>query len=202
MTGSEHFAIPGTFSNHCQRTSRLGASLRALPRARHSLHCRSSRICLCFQREMVASRWQSVCTTDGMLRITLPTAKNRGVYVLEGRLIGLWARELIRVVRAANNDDAGIFDLQDVLYVDSAGEEALRLLSGLGAKFIATSAYGKHLCKRLKLHRVTALCITTTREGFEASSRPRNVIGRAGAPSSHSSVAQQLGKTRDARNEE
>lgn len=136
-----------------------------------------------------------------MLRITLPTAKTRGVYVLEGRLIGLWAQELIRVVRAANNDEAGIFDLEDVLHVDSAGEETLRILSELGAKFIATSAYGKDLCKRLKLHRVTASYIRISREGFEARSKPRNGIGTEGTPSSHSSVAQQLVNTRDAGNE-
>ena len=136
-----------------------------------------------------------------MLRITLPTAKTRGVYVLEGRLTGLWARELIRVVRAANNDDAGIFDLEDVLYVDSAGEEALRLLSGLGARFFTESAYGKHLCKRLKLPRVTASYITNTREGFETSSTPRNGTGTECTPSSHSSAARQLVNTRDAGNE-
>jgi hypothetical protein len=136
-----------------------------------------------------------------MLRITLPTAKTRGIYVLEGRLIGLWARELIRVVRAANNDDAGIFDLENVLYVDAAGEEALRILSGLGAKFFTKSAYGKDLCKRLKLYRVTASYITNSREGFEASSKPRNRIGREGTPSNHSSVAQQLVNARDAGNE-
>jgi hypothetical protein len=124
-------------------------------------------------------------------------AKSRGVYVLEGRLIGLWARELIRVVRAAN-DDAGIFDLQDVLYVDSAGEEALRILSGLGAKFIAPSAYGKDLCKRLKLHRAAAPYITNRRERLEGSSKLTHAMGKEGTSSSHSSVAQQLVNTRDA----
>jgi hypothetical protein len=136
-----------------------------------------------------------------MLRITLPTAKNPGVYVLEGRLTGLWARELIRLVRAANNDDAGVFDLQEVFYVNSVGEETLRILSELGARFVTESAYGKDLCKRLKLHRVTASYIANSRERLEATSKLRYGIGTGGAPSIHSSVAQQLVNTRDAESE-
>jgi hypothetical protein len=135
-----------------------------------------------------------------MLRITLPTAKNPGVYVLEGRLTGLWARELIRVVRAANDNNVGIFDLREVFYVYSAGEETLRVLSRLGARFVTESAYGKNLCKRLKLHRVTASYITDSRERLGATSKLRHGIGTEGAPSIHS-AAQQLANTRDAESE-
>jgi hypothetical protein len=90
-----------------------------------------------------------------MLRITLPTASHSGLWILEGRLTGLWAKELLRVARAANHGCGNIFDLQEVLYVDSEGEEALRWLGGRGAKFITESAYGKHLCDRLNLPRVS-----------------------------------------------
>jgi hypothetical protein len=89
-----------------------------------------------------------------MLRITLPSANSSEVFILEGRLTGLWARELLRVARGANKGYDNIFDLQEVFYVDSAGEDALRLLGGRGAKFITESAYGKDLCNRLKLCRV------------------------------------------------
>ena len=89
-----------------------------------------------------------------MLRITLPSAINSEPFILEGRLTGLWARELLRVARGVNQGNGNIFDLQEVFYVDSAGEEALRLLSGRGARFITDSAYGKDLCHRLKLLRV------------------------------------------------
>ena len=89
-----------------------------------------------------------------MLRITLPPANSSKAFILEGRLTGLWARELLRVARGANQGYDNIFDLQEVFYVDSAGEEALRLLSGRGAQFITESAYGKDLCHRLKLRRV------------------------------------------------
>jgi hypothetical protein len=91
-----------------------------------------------------------------MLRITLPITSHSGLFVLEGRLTGLWAKELLRVARGPNQDCGNIFDLQEVFYVDSQGEEALRLLGNRGAKFIAESAYGKDLCNRLKLQRVEA----------------------------------------------
>ena len=98
--------------------------------------------------------WQRECTQWGMLRITLPTASRSGLFILEGRLAGLWVKELLRVTRGTNQGCCSIFDLQEVFYVDSKGEDALRLLGGRGAKFITESAYGKDLCQRLKLHRI------------------------------------------------
>ena len=91
-----------------------------------------------------------------MLRITLPTASDSGLFILEGRLTGLWARELLRVARGANQGYGNTFDLQEVFYVDSEGEKALRWLGGRGARFITESAYGKDLCNRLNLSRVIA----------------------------------------------
>jgi hypothetical protein len=79
------------------------------------------------------------------------------MFILEGRLTGLWAKELLRAARAANQGDGEIFDLQEVFYVDSDGEETLRLLGRRGARFITESAYGKDLCSRLKLERVEPL---------------------------------------------
>jgi len=90
-----------------------------------------------------------------MLRITLPTASHSGLFILEGRLTGLWAKELLRVARTKNQGYGNTFDLQEVFYVDSVGEAALRWLGGRGATFITESAYGKDLCQRLKLKRLT-----------------------------------------------
>lgn len=61
------------------------------------------------------------------------------------------------MARAANQGYGNIFDLQEVFFVDSEGEEALRLLGGRGGTFIAESAYGKDLCHRLKLERIAPL---------------------------------------------
>ena len=89
-----------------------------------------------------------------MLRITLPTAGHSELFILEGRLTGLWVKEFLRVARGTNQGFGNIFDLQEVFYVDSEGEEALQLLARRGARFITESAYGKDLCHRLKLQRV------------------------------------------------
>lgn len=89
-----------------------------------------------------------------MLRITLPEAANRGVYKLEGRLTGRWAEELIRVALQSGAGQNAVFNLQEVFYVDSSGENALQHLSTLGVRFIAESAYGKHLCEHLSLERI------------------------------------------------
>ena len=91
-----------------------------------------------------------------MLRITLRSRECSRTFVLKGRLTGLWAKELLRVARSANQSGGNTFDLEDVFFVDSAGERALRILSGFGATFIVESAYGKDLCRRLKLRRVSA----------------------------------------------
>jgi hypothetical protein len=109
-----------------------------------------------------------------MLRITLPTASHSGLFILEGRLTGLWAQELLRVARGTNQSYGNIFDLQNVFYVDCAGEKALRLLGGRGARFITESAYGKDLCTRLKLERVATFEVEKNKgNGQEGSYKPR-----------------------------
>lgn len=90
-----------------------------------------------------------------MLRITLPTREDPPVFVLEGRLAGLWVKELIRVTRDLGPRTTSVFDIEDVIYVDSLGEETLLWLSRLGATFITMNAYGKDLCRRLHLRRTT-----------------------------------------------
>jgi len=89
-----------------------------------------------------------------MLRITLPTKSHSGLFILEGKLTGLWAKVLLRAARGTNQESGNTFDLREVFYVDSEGEEALRFLGSRGARFITDSAYGKDLCHRLKLDRV------------------------------------------------
>lgn len=91
-----------------------------------------------------------------MLRITLPTARDSGAIVLEGRLTGLWSQVLLLLARQEIHGHRNAFDLRDVLYVDSVGEQALQTLGHTyGAIFIAESPYAKYLCKRLKLRRVS-----------------------------------------------
>jgi hypothetical protein len=90
----------------------------------------------------------------GMLRIKLPTASNSDLLILEGGLTGLWAQELLRLVRRSGMVHGCLVDLQRVFPIDSVGEQALRILGGRGARFIADSEYHKDVCNRLRLHRV------------------------------------------------
>jgi hypothetical protein len=91
----------------------------------------------------------------GVLRITLPIREDPPVFILEGRLAGLWVKELIRVTRQLGAGTKSIFDIENVYYVDSLGEEALLWLNRLGATFIAENVYGKDLCRRLHLRRTS-----------------------------------------------
>ena len=90
-----------------------------------------------------------------MLRITLPTSVKSPVYLLEGKLAGLWAKEFIRVTSHLGPGTTAAFDIENVIYVDSLGEETLLWLNRLGAVFIVENVYGRDLCKRLRLRRMT-----------------------------------------------
>jgi hypothetical protein len=118
-------------------------------------------MCLKLRQLASAEDWQKACTIQGMLRITLPSSSNSGGFVLEGRLTGLWAKELLRVARTQNHGYGHTFDLQKVTFVDASGEEVLRSLAGRGARFITDSVYGKGVCNRLRLHRVSAFVVAS-----------------------------------------
>jgi hypothetical protein len=97
-----------------------------------------------------------------VLKISLPTHEDRPLYVLEGRLAGLWAKELIRVTSQLGPRTTAIFNLENVCYVDSLGENALLWLNRLGAAFIVENVYGKDLCQRLHLRRATEARTSTS----------------------------------------
>jgi hypothetical protein len=91
-----------------------------------------------------------------VLRITLPSCKEDRLFILEGTLTGEWVKEFIRVTNQVCPGKTSIFDIENVFYVDSPGEDALVWLNQLGATFIAENVYGRGLCERLHLHRTTA----------------------------------------------
>jgi len=101
-------------------------------------------------------KWQCVCIPIDMLRITLPMRDDPPVFILEGRLAGLWVKELLRVTHDIGPNTNCIFDIEELLYVDQLGEQTLGWLNRLGATFIAENAYGKDLCERLHLRRKLA----------------------------------------------
>lgn len=130
----------------------------------------------------VSRVWQTACNEWGMLRITLSSASHSGFFILKGRLSGLWAKELLRVARGTNQGYGNIFDLQEVFFVDSAGQKALQLLGGRGARFITESAYGKDLCSRLKLQRVATFEVEKNKGNrLEGSYKPKQPLAAHGA---------------------
>lgn len=112
--------------------------------------------------------WRPTCFSAAVLRITLPTRDDPPTFVLEGRLAGDWAKELIRVTRDLGPRTTSVFDLEEVFYVDPLGEETLLWLNRLGARFVTNTAYGKYLCQRLHLHRAPATKPVHKRRGGKA----------------------------------
>lgn len=100
-----------------------------------------------------------------MLRITVSKRKDHLLFVLEGRLTGKWAEELLRITRKLHPGTNSVFDLEDVLFVDQEGEKVLQQLSRLGATFAVRNAYGVDLCGRLHLHHATEESAAQGREG-------------------------------------
>jgi hypothetical protein len=86
----------------------------------------------------------------------MPTREDDPLFILEGRLAGEWVEELIRVIHRIRPGKKCVFDIENVFYVDSLGEEALFWMNRLGARFITENAYGRDLCRRLHLCRTTA----------------------------------------------
>ena len=90
-----------------------------------------------------------------MLRIAQPSSNGPRTLVLEGQLTRLWAAELLRILRQPADRDQAVLDLRGVSFIDTAGMDALRLLNKSGARFITDSSFGKDLCSRLKLRRMS-----------------------------------------------
>ena len=88
-----------------------------------------------------------------MLKITMTKTPTEERWILHGRLIGPWVRELQAVWRNTHRADERqrcVFDLNDVTYVDKGGEELLRALAKEGGQFEAIGIYVHDIVKQLK----------------------------------------------------
>jgi hypothetical protein len=88
-----------------------------------------------------------------MLRITVRENASEQRWVLQGRLTKDCTAELVSNWRAArDHPSAGnrIVDLNEITVIDKSGEEALSMMIGEGAKFVATGLYTKHLLEALR----------------------------------------------------
>ncbi len=86
-----------------------------------------------------------------MFRITFKERPNGVTMRVEGRLVADFAEQAKELIAARNLPADLLVDLSEVTFADSAGEEALSWLSGLGAKFVPDGSYSLDLCERLHL---------------------------------------------------
>ena len=70
---------------------------------------------------------------------------------MDGKLVGEWAEEAMRLITTQVVPQGLIVDLTDVSYVDSAGECLLAWLGSVGAIFVASNVYAIAVCDRLGL---------------------------------------------------
>lgn len=88
-----------------------------------------------------------------VLRVTLHDSPSEVRLHLEGRLAGPWVRELELCWQTARSTICGskavTVDLEDVDFVDSAGERLLAAMHERGAKFLAAGPLTKYLVREI-----------------------------------------------------
>jgi len=91
-----------------------------------------------------------------MLKISFSETPVEEKWILEGRLSGVWARELKASWKKNHQTDkkrACIVDLTEVTFIDKTGEGLLCVLRDEGAQFILGGCYVRHIVERLKVRR-------------------------------------------------
>ena len=88
-----------------------------------------------------------------MLRVEIRDAPGAVLISLHGRLTGEYCEPLRMLVNRCSRESQIVVDLNEVTFVDSAGEEALSFIEELHGEFIAENIYAIHLCNRLQLTR-------------------------------------------------
>ena len=87
-----------------------------------------------------------------MLRVLFTEEGGKLTVTLQGRLAGMWARELREaVLRELSEAKPLLIDLADGTFVDEEGEEVLKWLHQRGGGFIAGTALSNYLCERLAI---------------------------------------------------
>ena len=83
-----------------------------------------------------------------MLKITRTGTPEEEKWILQGRLVGLWASEVRRIWKETHRTGDNlkcIVDLNEVTSIDKTGERLLQTMSKQGAQFVATGAHDKVL---------------------------------------------------------
>jgi len=86
-----------------------------------------------------------------MFRAKIHQLENGPTLKMEGRLVGDWAEQARSLVMKDSVPKRLMVDLTEVTYVDSVGDQVLKWLESIGAKFIAKGVYAAGTCERLQL---------------------------------------------------
>jgi anti-anti-sigma regulatory factor len=88
-----------------------------------------------------------------MLRITVHASAKALTFQLEGRLAGLWVRELEtcwQAVQTRRHKPALRVDLTGVTFIDAAGQDCLENLHRQGAKLIAADCLTRSIVAEIE----------------------------------------------------
>jgi len=86
-----------------------------------------------------------------MFRAQVLWLENGPTLKLQGKLVGDWAKEAMRLVTADVIPEGLVVDLTEVTYIEPSGECLLSWLGGIGAKFLVTGVYTAAICERFGL---------------------------------------------------
>jgi anti-anti-sigma regulatory factor len=87
-----------------------------------------------------------------MLRISVEDGPRQVTLKLEGRLTGIWVKELEdawRATESTRRDRPLLLDVSAVEHVDQAGEYLLALAARRGAQLIASGIAMSELCRKI-----------------------------------------------------
>jgi hypothetical protein len=88
-----------------------------------------------------------------LLRITVIDTPAEQRWVLQGRLAEPWVSEVRscwKKSRAARQGKKSVVDLNNVTFIDEAGERLLRILMRMGVSCSARGVYVKHVMEELR----------------------------------------------------
>jgi hypothetical protein len=94
---------------------------------------------------------------EAMLRITITNTAREERWILQGRLVGPWVKELKaswNMARRTGQERRRVVDLEDITFIDKSGERMLRLMANQGAQYVASDVYVKHVLDRVKSDRL------------------------------------------------
>jgi hypothetical protein len=89
-----------------------------------------------------------------VLKITITETQAESRWILQGRLVGPWVRELRscwKKKHRAQTSQRCVVDLNHVTFIDESGERLLRTMSKKGAELVADGIYTKHVIEKVKV---------------------------------------------------